>query len=75
MDSIKGFRTIAFNVSMTIGMLITVWTGIDTSEQVAQVQDGINSILTGIISVWLIGSVWLRVLTDSPIFKKVNKRW
>lgn len=75
MDNIKGFRTIAFNVVMTIGMLVTVWTGIDTSAEVEQVQEGINSILTGIVSVWLVGSIWLRVLTDSPIFKKVNKRW
>ena len=75
MDKIKGFRTIAFNAVMGIGMLLTITLGIDTSSEVAQVQANIDAILTGLVSLWLVGSILLRAITDSPIFTKVNRRW
>jgi len=65
----KGYRTIIFNVIMAIAALVTLLTGTSVVGDVTKLADGVDLILEGIIAVWAIGSVWLRMVTDSPIFK------
>lgn len=65
----KGYKTVAFNALMTVGMFITVWTGHDTTAEVEVVKDNVLNISTALTVVWGIGNVWLRAITDSPIFK------
>jgi hypothetical protein len=70
MDKLKGFKTLAFNAVMTIGMLITVWTGVDTSKDVTAITETSLKILEGGMVLWGIGNAWLRAITDSKIFSK-----
>lgn len=70
MEAIKGFKTLLFNAIMTIGMLTTIWTGVDTSKEVVTVNDNFDTILTSLTTLWMIGNAWLRAVTDSAIFQK-----
>jgi hypothetical protein len=65
----KGWRTIVFNVIMALGALVTLLTGVSVQDDVATLANGVDLILEGIIAVWAIGAVWLRMITDSPVFK------
>jgi hypothetical protein len=66
----KGYRTLVFQAIMTVGGLITIWTGVDTTEGTNLIKDNLDLILTAGTVIWGVGSVWLRVVTDSPLFKK-----
>ena len=69
MDKLKGYKTIIFNVIMAISMLMTIFFGVDVSADATKLKDGIDMALQGLITVWGIGSIWLRIITDSPIFR------
>jgi hypothetical protein len=66
---VKGYRTIIFNVIMALGALVTLLSGVSVQDDVTKLADGVDLILEGIVAVWAIGSVWLRMITDSPVFK------
>jgi hypothetical protein len=66
---VKGYRTIIFNVIMALGALVTLLSGVSVQDDVTTLADGVDLILEGIVAVWAIGSVWLRYVTDSPVFK------
>jgi hypothetical protein len=69
MDAIKGFRTVLFNVLAAAAVLITLTTGVETKGDLVVLQQGVEQVIEGIVIVWVVGSVWLRAVTDSPIFK------
>lgn len=69
MDKLKGYRTIVFNVIMAISMLMTIFFGVDVSGDATKLKEGIDMALQGLTTIWGIGSIWLRIITDSPIFK------
>lgn len=70
MDAMKGYRTVLFNGIMTLGMAITVWTGHDTKDEVTALTSNIDLIQGALTAIWGVGNMWLRTITDSPIFKK-----
>jgi H+/gluconate symporter-like permease len=70
MDTIKGYRTIVFNVLMAIATITALLTGTKVENEIIQIQNGIDLLLEGLAIVWAAGSIWLRSVTDSPIFKK-----
>lgn len=69
MDKLKGYRTIIFNCIMAIGAMVTLLSGVTVQDDVTKLADGVDLILQGIIAIWGIGSVWLRMITNSPVFK------
>jgi hypothetical protein len=69
MAGLKGYRTIIFNVIMALAALVTLLTGTSVTDDITKLADGVDLILEGIVAVWAIGSVWLRMITDSPVFK------
>lgn len=70
MDTIKGYRTIVFNVLMAIATITALLTGTKVENEVIQIQQGIDLLIQGLAIIWAAGSIWLRSVTDSPIFKK-----
>lgn len=67
---LQGYRTIIFNIVMAIATMITLFTGVDTSEDIPKLKDGIDLLLQGLTVVWGIGGIWFRMITTSPIFKR-----
>ncbi len=64
----KGWRTVTFNVIAMLGMLVTVLTGTQTQADVVVIQEGtVQAIELGIV-IWGIANVWLRAITNTPIF-------
>lgn len=74
MDKLKGYRTIIFSVIMAISTLMTIFFGVDVSADATKLKDGFDMVLQGLITVWGIGSVWLRMITNSPVFKGNQKQ-
>lgn len=64
----KGWRTVTFNIVAMIGMLVTVLTGTETKDDVVVVQESTMQAIEAGIVVWGIVSVWLRAITNTPIF-------
>lgn len=64
----KGYRTVFFNLVMIIAHMVTMVSGIDVTEEATQMQEGFLLLLAGLDLVWAIGNVWLRYITDTPIF-------
>lgn len=69
-DNLKGYRTVIFNLVMFLAMLVTLITGSDRQEEAEVLTQGALLIAEGLVFVWAIGSVWLRAITDSPVFTK-----
>ena len=69
-SSLKGFKTIAFNVLMTIVMAVRVLNPEAELPDEAAVQATVNVVDAAITAAWGIGNIILRAITDSPIFKK-----
>ena len=69
MDKLKGYRTIVFSVIMAVSTLMTIFFGVDVSADATKLKDGVDMLLQGLVTVWGVGSIWLRIITDSPIFK------
>lgn len=74
MDEFKGYKTVLFNVMMLLGMMVTVMTGVDTVDDVTTMQNGVLLLLEGLTLVWGVGNLWLRAVTDSPIFNQKRGR-
>lgn len=66
----KGYRTILFNLLMSVMMLGATW-GIDTGLDEGSVNAFLDALDVVITFVWGIGNLWLRAITDTPVGQKV----
>ena len=68
----KGYKTIVFNVVMTLAMGISLWNPDAAGDlpDAAEVTGLINQAEAWITGVWAIGNTWLRAVTSTAIFKK-----
>lgn len=67
---LKGFKTIAFNLVMTIVMAVRVLSPEAELPDEAAVQATVNVVDAALTAIWGIVNILLRAVTDSPIFKK-----
>ena len=65
----KGYKTIAFNILMSVIAIVSLWNPDAELPDAATVQSGLDATETAIVSVWGIGNLILRAVTNSPIFK------
>lgn len=66
----KGFRTVLFNAVMAVVMIVkAINPDAELPDEVA-VTASIDAVELAIGLVWSIGNLFLRAITDSPIFKK-----
>ena len=70
MERFKGWRTFVFNVLMATAMCVTMISGTATEGDVIILKQGVEHIIEGVIAVWTIGNLWLRAITDTPIFQR-----
>ena len=67
----KGYKTVAFNAVMSFVMLLSVWKP-DTASSLpgaTEVSGLLDQAEMWIVAVWGIGSVMLRAVTSTSIFK------
>ena len=69
MEALRGWRTVMFNVIMAAAMCVTLLTGTATEDDVIVLKQGVEHIIEGVIAVWTVGNLWLRAVTDTPIFQ------
>ena len=69
LESIKGYRTVIFNVLMALATISSLLSGISVEQEVLQIQKGFDVLLEALAIIWAAGNIWIRSLTDSPIFK------
>jgi hypothetical protein len=71
LESLKGYRTVAFNVVSGVVLLAMYASGhADTAAQTAaQAASALNDLLAAGAGVILVGNVVLRAVTDTSIFK------
>lgn len=65
---LKGYKTIIFNVIMTLIMLANA-TGIVAIPGDIDVAGGIDDVEAALVVLWGIGNFILRVVTDTPVFE------
>lgn len=70
MNFLKGWRTVVFNLVMFLAALVSLASGVDVTEDGTRLVDGFEMVIQGGIAIWTIGNLWLRYITDSPIFSK-----
>ncbi len=63
----KGYRTITMNVIATVGSIVALHLGIDTTDDVATLKEGADSMLVTIPVIWGVVAVWFRSFTTTPI--------
>ena len=66
----KGYKTVAFNVVMTVIALVAVFNPGAELPDAAAVQATVDLVDAGFMSLWGIVNLILRGITDSPIFNK-----
>ena len=64
----KGYKTVIFNVIM--GGLVFWQTMTGESVDTASVSDALMSLEGALVTLWTVGSVILRKMTNTSIFKK-----
>ena len=67
---LKGYRTIIFNVIMTLFMFINLWSPSTELPSGEDVKSAIENLDLAIAFFWGLGNVILRAITDTAIFKK-----
>ena len=72
MKKLKGYRTIIMNVIMTISTVLMIWAGKYSDESLQFIKDNSEEILTSIAAIWGLLGTWLRIATDTPVFKNGN---
>lgn len=77
MDNLKGWRTFIFNVLAATAMIVTLITGTRTEDDLIVMQQGVEHLIEAIVAIWTIGNIWLRAITDTPIFqrKQTPSKW
>lgn len=73
MKKLKGYRTILFQIVMA-GVTIAHlrYPELMVPEEAA-VQEGVDTVLAGIATLWGAGNVVLRFITNTPVGKKETK--
>jgi len=69
---LKGYKTVAFNVVMSLITILTMFNPGSELPDAETVQGGIDAVEAAVVAVWTVGNLILRAVTDSPIFKKEN---
>ena len=70
---LKGYKTIAFNVIMSLVTVIALFNQGAELPDAETVRGGLDAVDTAIAAVWGIGNIILRAVTDTPVFKKEPK--
>ena len=68
----KGYKTVGFNVIMSVVMLASMWNQESASSlpSAVEVTNLMDQAETWITAVWGVGNVLLRAVTSTAIFKK-----
>ena len=66
----KGYRTIIFNAIMTLIMVMRLWKPDVEMPGELEINAGLDAIDAAITFVWGLGNLFLRTVTNTPIFKK-----
>lgn len=70
LDSLKGYRTVIFNVIM--GLLL-IWRSVAPGDEIptdSQVQTLVDSVFSALDAILVVGNILLRKVTDTPVFNK-----
>jgi hypothetical protein len=70
LEALKGYKTVIFNVLMALATITSLLSGTSVEGEVMQLSKGFDLLLEALIIIWSAGNIWLRAITDSPIFKK-----
>jgi hypothetical protein len=70
MDRFKGHKTVLFNVLAATAMIVTLITGTRTEDDLIILRQGVEHLIEAIVAIWTIGNLWLRAVTDTPIFQR-----
>ena len=70
MKAMKGFKTIAFNVVMGAIVLVRILNPEAELPTDVDVEAAVSTLDAAIATVWSFGNMFLRAVTDSPIFRK-----
>ena len=71
MDSLKGYKTVMFNVLMTALMVLKMWKPDVEVPGGPDVTAGLDLIEGAMVFIWGIGNLFFRAITNTSIFKKV----
>lgn len=66
----KGYRTIIFNIVMTISMGLALWMPEAETPDAETVNTALDNVEAAITAVWGIGNMILRAITNTPMFNK-----
>ena len=67
---LKGYRTIIFNVIMTVLLMIRLWQPDIELPSEGDISAGLDLIDKALVFVWGLGNLIIRIITDTPIFRK-----
>lgn len=67
---LKGYKTIIFNVIMTVVMILSLWNPGSEVPDAATVGNTLDVLDAAIAAIWGLGNGLLRAVTTTPIFKK-----
>lgn len=66
----KGFRTTAFNIAMTVIAAVTIINPDAELPTPEAIDTGIDLVEAAVVAVWGVGNLILRAITSSPIFRR-----
>jgi hypothetical protein len=69
-ETIKGYRTVIFNIIMTVLMFVQLWAPEADLPTGPEVTEGLIQLETALAFIWGLGNIILRAITNTPIFKK-----
>lgn len=72
LSKLKGYKTILFNVIMTIVMGLRLWLPDAELPDEAAVTGAVNALDAFLTAAWGVGNMILRSVTNSPMFNKPN---
>ena len=72
LDKLKGFKTILFNVVMTVVMCFRLWMPEAELPGEADVTAAVDALDAALTAVWGVGNLLLRAVTDSKVFKSTG---
>lgn len=70
LEQLKGYRTIVFNLIMTIVMVLAMWSPGESWPTQPEVNAFLDSLEIVLTFVWGLGNIVLRAITNTPIFMR-----
>ncbi len=70
MKALKGYKTIIFNVLMSLTMVIRLWKPEVELPEATAVSGALDSLDAALSAIWGVGNIWLRAVTDTKILSK-----